>query len=668
MSRFTALLAALGALGTGLVLLREVNHGVRVGGDSLTYLSVARSLSEGRGFVLWNGHMYENAAPFFPLALAFARLLGLDAMDAAGYVNATAFGLTVFTTAMWLRRRVASRFLVVWAGLACVLSPLLAQLSAWTMTESLFVLFTTLSLSTLDRFLDTGQRSCLLRAAICAALACLTRYIGVTVVASALLLLLWRRSTTFTTKTKDAALYAVMALTPIGVWMSRNFLNSGTWTGQLVASDFTWPSTLHTASSEFIRWTLGDLGFALLRTWSAQYFNITISPAPSAVFAIRDPAMDGVFLMIHGGLVLAIGAGYVLVRLRSSGYVQSVGTWAVPVVFGSVYTLVLISVLLLEKPEFYPRFLAPLYVPALVMATLILQECLRWTAERPALDADIAGRDYASRPVRGLTVLLVVGLSLWLTQQVYANYRDIKFWMGSSAYSGWSNFETVRYLRTHSPRGDVLTNRAAALYAVTDIPQDRLHALWTWQPDSWIVNTYADGTDMHFVWFHGSHQPLFELEELAALPGMEMVEVLEDGVILRQQKSGRASAAKAQSRNILSENALQHARRIVRAFFTVYLDEKRNRLIYVRSECRDEDMVPPFFLHLIPVDPADLPENRRPYTFDNLDFSFHNRGFTSDGKCVAIRNLPSYDIAEIRTGQLTSEGQLWKETFRLATQ
>ena len=112
--RFTALLAAIGALAGALVLLRQVTYGVEIFSDSRTYIEPARNLLEGNGLVYWHGLMLVDAPPLFSFTLAGVGLFGVDAIEAAGYVNAAAFGLTVFTIALWLRSRGASRFLIVW--------------------------------------------------------------------------------------------------------------------------------------------------------------------------------------------------------------------------------------------------------------------------------------------------------------------------------------------------------------------------------------------------------------------------------------------------------------------------------------------------------------------------------------------------------------------------
>ncbi len=53
------------------------------------------------------------------------------------------------------------------------------------------------------------------------------------------------------------------------------------------------------------------------------------------------------------------------------------------------------------------------------------------------------------------------------------------------------------------------------------------------------------------------------------------------------------------------------ARTVIRSIFSVYLDESGNRLAYAQDNCGTDDIAPPFFLHVTPVDSADLPEHRR---------------------------------------------------------
>ena len=95
----------------------------------------------------------------------------------------------------------------------------------------------------------------------------------------------------------------------------------------------------------------------------------------------------------------------------------------------------------------------------------------------------------------------------------------------------------------------------------------------------------------------------------------------------------------------------------IRSVFNVYRLGKR--LLYFRQPCRPDDNDATFFLHVIPVDERDLPGGRRRYGFDNLDFRMKEYIGVGE-RCTAVRRLPDYPIAKVRTGQFTGEGRLWE--------
>ncbi len=108
-------------------------------------------------------------------------------------------------------------------------------------------------------------------------------------------------------------------------------------------------------------------------------------------------------------------------------------------------------------------------------------------------------------------------------------------------------------------------------------------------------------------------------------------------------------------------------RRIIDADFDVYRFGRK--LVYVKAPCNEEDRAPKFFLHLAPEDESDLPDERKRYGFDNLDFSFASRRHTfADGACSVTVELPEYPVKTIRTGQYTRDAygkfhHLWEERY-----
>ena len=87
----------------------------------------------------------------------------------------------------------------------------------------------------------------------------------------------------------------------------------------------------------------------------------------------------------------------------------------------------------------------------------------------------------------------------------------------------------------------------------------------------------------------------------------------------------------------------------------------------ITNQCRpsnptaEPDSTPMVFVRLIPVDADDLPDDRKPYGLDNVDFRFNDSNvFSPDGRCTGVRRLPDYDVARLRTGESVDDDRLWE--------
>ena len=149
---------------------------------------------------------------------------------------------------------------------------------------------------------------------------------------------------------------------------------------------------------------------------------------------------------------------------------------------------------------------------------------------------------------------------------------------------------------------------------------------------------------------------------------LEPVAELADGAVF---KVNRNSARNYAVRSDLYRSTYEsiagggHGAPAARSIFDVYF--AGNTLTYLKEPCAAGDVRPRFFLHVVPKDSADLLAGgntaERPI-FDNLDFSFPDRGVILNGKCLAVVTLPNYRINHVRTGQFVAgEGHVWDETF-----
>ena len=106
--------------------------------------------------------------------------------------------------------------------------------------------------------------------------------------------------------------------------------------------------------------------------------------------------------------------------------------------------------------------------------------------------------------------------------------------------------------------------------------------------------------------------------------------------------------------------ALDGTEPTARNYFALYWRD--NRLLYLRESCAAADTAAGFFLHIVPEDVTDLPEDRRKAGFAHGGFVFVRRGGHFDGKCLAAVALPDYPggIKGMRTGQhIPGQGDLW---------
>ena len=520
--RFTLLLAAIAVLGAGLILARQITCGVGLYADWVTYLSVAESLLAGEGFVQIHGWAYLHWPPLYPMLLAAASLFAFAPYDVAGPLNAAVFGLTIFVAGRYLRRHVQHRFLVVWACLAIMLAIPLTRVASHAISEAPFILFMMLSLVRTSGFLDTGKRSDLIWAAAFASLAILTRYIGVTLIAAALPLLLFQRGVVPLEKAKRIGLYLSIAVPPVALWLLRNVLVHGRYGGSRNPSPYTLPEILDKYLSDLGGWVSLYLpsGLKILDKFfggldGRVFLYLTPGNARVAAAALAGAAL----------LALALSVGHAFVRsCRKAG--NGAG-WSPFHLFGGfalVYLVFLVAVqTTIELDPLGGRYLSPVYIPLLFAAVFALDKIFRFES---------GGK--AGLPV----VALATTLSFWLAVQVPLNMYEIRrnnegIGMGAAALL---DSETLRYVAEHLLEERIFSNETSVIYLGTDHADYHYVApdLDTMRRD---VENAAPGA--YVVWMDSrKYSP--HLTVLRELPGLELVAGLSDGSIWRVTRGGEA--------------------------------------------------------------------------------------------------------------------------------
>lgn len=636
---FTLLLLCLSLLGAGLALALHGGRGVLLDWDSVNYISVADNLLAGEGFRQFNGLLYRDWPPLYPLLLAAPGLVGVDPYPWAGWLNILAFALTIFVVGQGLRRLLTSRSLLLGGCLAAALAYPLTRQAAFALTETIFILFTLLALLAAERFLTTERRSALLWAALFTALACLTRYLGLTLVVAIILLLALQSGVPLRQRAQRIGLYAILSLAPIGLWMLRNYLLFGGLTGRRSYDVVTLSESLTQTGAALSDWTAWGL---LVSGVSPSWLSTALNFLPAAGLLLLAAAL------IYG--LIAAGRGGSLPR-RDLRPLYVFGLFAL------VYLILFNFVA--HRASFAAgdnsRYILPAWLPLLLTALIALDRFWQYLRER--------GTDESRRILAGLyrgrfwlRGALYVAFALWLGWQVFLNGQQIvRAWDGDTeSHSAWADNALGRYLR-ESARPDswewVLSNFPAATYIFGGRPQHQAELPYTrLDLTQWMAAGDLGPATVYVAWYYGSPEAphyRYDHQDLRDLPTAETIVEFDSGVLLRLRRAAEPGLA-----------------------YRVNLHG--NRVFYRKSPCFPSDASSYFFLHIYPMDPQILPADRQEYGFDGQDFLLSESGRREKGSCYMERELPAYPIREIRTGQyrIGADGaavNIWQDGFRRET-
>ena len=643
----TLFAAAAGVLGAALVLAREAAHGPGLGPDSVIYVEVARHLLEGEFFTQRYGAPLILQPPLYPALLAAASLSLFDPKDVIAPVNAAIVGATVFVAGRWLAGRITGRSLGAWSLLAVACAHPLVWAGSIGFPAALFILLSTLALIKADAFLQEGKRSSLALASLFSMLAWLTHYTGIAIVVSVGALLLIGPGAPLAVRAKRAAAYALASSAPTAVW----------WSGVLYRTGDADP--LERAVDYSFFGLTGDIAAAVSKWAFVNLFVNSLYPEP-----VEWPIAAA--LSAAALLALAIGVGYGAARAAFDKS-EAVGVlwerWGSVFVFGGfalTFIALYLTALMLGQTwnGAQDRHLVPAHLSLFIAGVLALDRRLgrRESGGRTFSVGGVSVRlSLSGAATAALWAWLGLALALHVVAIREANAYGITRWdVGKYGEPRWAHSETIAYIRDEPLSGEVYTNQveALSLYAPGDadprlIP--RLDAVPGW------AESAPAGSGV--VWFDDIGTPLeHDAADLRATPGLDVAADLSDGVVfvVRRGRDPRPALRAAYE-------ALTRGEPVVRSVYNLYLDGRT--LAYAKSPCAREDGAARFFLHVTPMNADDLPYDRKRHGFDNLDFSFESRGVRFEGNCLVSVVLPSYPVAEVRTGQFAGPKLLWEAEF-----
>lgn len=494
---FVILLIALAIFAAALVVVAALPFGAGLSPDSVSYIATARSLLNGLGVWTINGALVDHP-PLYPLVLAGgAALTGVDPLAAAAPLNALLFGGMVALAGVLLlgalRRPLVA---LLGAGMIALFSPLLSlAVMAWS--EPLFIALTLLFFVLFGQYTRAPHWGWLIALGLVAALACLTRYIGVTLVlagAASVLLYHGRRRDRLSVIMGREIVFVGAALLPFGAWLMRNWAVSGTLFGERVPTVFTFADSVSATIVTASEWLLLD----------------------------RLP----VALTLIALTVALVGVLYAAVRrwdaLRSA---------AIPIVPMLIFVVVYTSFLIVSASttafdQINSRLLSPAAIPLMIAGLVLAAALLRLVPSRGVS--------------RALLVVMIGGIAAWSGVHTYrsaALVDDMR--ERGRGFSGvtWRQHPLIAVLRESPLLSDcpVYSNEPWAIYALLGLPADHAPAhtyYLSTQPHTALAaleGAFPPEGRACLVWFGARWSHLYTLDELRTVIQIETLLEQPDG-------------------------------------------------------------------------------------------------------------------------------------------
>ncbi len=212
------------AIGFTIIQVFSKHSGIGISPDSVTYISSARNLLEGKGFLAFDNMPvvdFPAGYPFFLAILSF--LTRLDPLRYGSLLNGFLFGILIYLcgtvmngfyhTSKWYKRVLLSCF---------VFSAALLEVYSMLWSETLFLVLLILFSITMKKYLMFLTKKWLFISAILVSLACVTRYAAIVLVGIGLFLIFFEGKLSWSRRIRHCVYFGSVSLLLLTVNLIRN--------------------------------------------------------------------------------------------------------------------------------------------------------------------------------------------------------------------------------------------------------------------------------------------------------------------------------------------------------------------------------------------------------------------------------------------------------------
>jgi hypothetical protein len=464
--------------------------GVGISPDSIMYASTATNIQAHGSFLTFNGTPLTFFPVFYPFFLAVIQFIsGVDPFAAGSVINSCLFASVIFVTGWMLSRFIAhSNIYKLLILSAIILSPALIEIYSFLWSETLFILEVMLFILAYHHYMRLHSTFSLLMVVIVTALACITRYAGITLIGAGGLMLLLDNQLTIRRKIKHLLILGFGSISLLAGNLFFNSLNTGLSTGKRLPSVTSFTENLHHAGIVFCDW------------------------------ASFGPNADNYATLFAAVVLLALIAvlGWKTFTGRINSYENII------IAYTLVYGLFIILLATFSRFErINSRLLSPMFIPLLI-------SCTSWVP-----DVLVAMKKKAKYILAAIAILLMLAFD-YATLKVDLQRYDDEMDYGVPGYSddSWNTSPFASFLKTHKnifkPGIPIYTNADEAFYLFTG----RTSKLIPHRYFKNDVDKFYEVDRYYYIWFKPlDNIELINIKDIQKVHQLNKLHEFQDGAI-----------------------------------------------------------------------------------------------------------------------------------------
>ncbi len=483
-----------------LIQLCARHGGIGVSPDSVVYISTAASIHDHGVINDFSGTPMMDFPAFYPVFLSGIQFLtGRTPLVFGPMLNGLLFALLIFGCG-WLMEQFTVRSRIYkWILLSCiVLSPCLLEVYCMIWSETLFLLLILFFIIYARRYFRSHTIRALLPIAILAALACVTRYAGISLILAGGGLIFCDRDLPWKKKIGHLFLFGLIASSLFALNLYRNHLVTGTLTGYREKAITTFATNLKDFGSVLCDWL---------------------------PFLDEDYRLAGVV----GAISILFCIGIFMVRLVRKKDFYSYENIALS--FFVVYAVFILATASLSRfQQLDSRLLSPLFIPWLWGSTSWIPGVLRdWKIGSPGSRL----HTYTLQGFRLVCLAAAVAFQAGQWEVNAYNWNGVKY-AGIPGYTEdqWKSSETMHYIRAHkdifNSGTSLYSNAFEGIWFLAGIQSDMLPH----KDLPWDVREFLKEDHFYVVWFNDAvNTDLVTIEFISGQKKLISEQRFSDGVI-----------------------------------------------------------------------------------------------------------------------------------------